>query len=71
MKFMSFNIQHAMDCIRQVIDLDYFASELRRLNPDFLGLNEVMNEGDDEEYTDQVAFFKKELYSLPEIAEIP
>lgn len=61
MKFMSFNIQHATDYIRQVIDLDYFAKEIRRLDPDFLGLNEVMNEGDDEEYTDQVAFFKKEL----------
>ncbi len=61
MKFMSFNIQHATDYIRQVIDLDYFAKEIGRLNPDFLGLNEVMNEGDDEEYTDQVAFFKKAL----------
>ena len=49
MKFMSFNIQHATDYVRQVIDLDFFAKELGRLNPDFLGLNEVMNEGDDEE----------------------
>lgn len=61
MKFMSFNIQHATDYIRQVIDLEYFAKELKRLNPDFLGLNEVMNEGDDEEYTDQVGFFCKKL----------
>lgn len=61
MNFMSFNIQHATDYIRQVIDLDYFAEELGRLNPDFLGLNEVMNEGDDEEYTDQVKFFCDKL----------
>ncbi|MBR3835211.1 MAG: endonuclease/exonuclease/phosphatase family protein [Clostridia bacterium] len=61
MKFMSFNIQHATDYIRQVIDLDYFAEEIKRLNPDFLGLNEVMNEGDDEEYTDQVGFFCEKL----------
>ncbi|MBQ8574859.1 MAG: endonuclease/exonuclease/phosphatase family protein [Clostridia bacterium] len=61
MKFMSFNIQHATDYIRQVIDLEYFAKEIKRLNPDFLGLNEVMNEGEDEEYTDQVGFFCKKL----------
>ncbi len=61
MKFMSFNIQHATDYIRQVIDLPYFAKEIARLNPDFLGLNEVMNEGDDEEYTDQVKFFTEAL----------
>ena len=61
MKFMSFNIQHATDYVRQVIDLDFFAKELGRLNPDFLGLNEVMNEGDDEEYTDQVKFFSEKL----------
>lgn len=61
MKFMSFNIQHATDYIRQVIDLEYFAEEIKRLNPDFLGLNEVMDEGDDEEYTDQVGFFKEKL----------
>ena len=61
MKFMSFNIQHATDYIRQVIDLEYFAKEIKGHNPDFLGLNEVMNEGDDEEYTDQVGYFTKEL----------
>lgn len=61
MKFMSFNIQHATDYIRQVIDLEYFAREIRRLNPDFLGLNEVMDEGDAEEYTNQVGFFKEKL----------
>lgn len=61
MKFMSFNIQHATDYIRQVIDLDYFAKELRRLDPDFLGLNEVMDEGEAEEYTNQVQFFCDKL----------
>ncbi len=61
MKFMTFNIQHATDYIRQVIDLPYFAKEIARINPDFLGLNEVMNEGDNEEYTDQVKFFTEAL----------
>ncbi len=61
MKFMSFNIQHATDYIRQVIDLEYFAKEIARLDPDFLGLNEVMSEGEAEEYTNQVQFFCNKL----------
>ncbi len=61
MKFMSFNIQHATDYIRQVIDLEYFAERFKELSPDVLGLNEVMGEGEDEEYTDQIGFFTRKL----------
>lgn len=61
MKFISFNIQHATDYIRQVINLPYFANEFKRLDPDFLGLNEVMDDGPDEEYSAQVEFFTKTL----------
>lgn len=56
MKFMSFNIQHATDYIRQVIDLDYFAEEIRRLDPDFLGLRTYLK-------VQTISFLEKKVFT--------
>ena len=53
MKVMTFNIQHALDFKKQVIDTDLFANAIIKHNVDFCGLNEVRNEGPIEGYTDQ------------------
>ena len=53
MKVMTFNIQHALDFKRKVIDTDLFADAIAKHNADFCGLNEVRGEGPIEDYTDQ------------------
>lgn len=53
MKIMTFNIQHALDYKKQVIDLDLFANAITRFGADVCGLNEVRGEGDLDGYTDQ------------------
>ncbi len=53
MKIMTFNVQHFLDYQNGVIDVDFFASAIKKHSPDFCGLNEVRGEGDIEEYTDQ------------------
>ena len=53
MKIMTFNIQHALDYINKVIDIDLFADSIARLGPDICGLNEVRGEGALDGYTDQ------------------
>ena len=53
MKIMTFNIQHALDYKRQVIDTDFFVDAIKKYNPDICGLNEVRGEGPVEGYTDQ------------------
>ena len=53
MKVMTFNIQHALDFKRKVIDTDLFADAIAKHNVDFCGLNEVRGKGPVEDYTDQ------------------
>lgn len=53
MKVMTFNIQHALDFKKQVIDTDLFADAIKKYNVDFCGLNEVRGEGPVDGYTDQ------------------
>ena len=45
MKVMTFNIQHALDYKKQVIDYDLFVKAIAEQNPDFCGLNEVRGRG--------------------------
>lgn len=45
MKIMTFNIQHALDYKRQVIDYDFFVKAIRKYSPDVCGLNEVRGRG--------------------------
>ncbi len=53
MKVMTFNIQHALDFKKQIIDTDLFAQAIKNHDVDFCGLNEVRGEGPIEGYTDQ------------------
>lgn len=55
MKVMTFNIQHALDYQRKVIDQDLFVRAIRKDDPDVCGLNEVRGAGPLEGYTDQTA----------------
>lgn len=53
MRIMTFNIQHALDYLRGVIDTDRFARAIAALGADVCGLNEVRGAGDLDGYTDQ------------------
>lgn len=53
LKVMTFNIQHALDYQKQVIDFDLFINAIKKYGADVCGLNEVRGEGPVENYTDQ------------------
>lgn len=53
MKVMTFNIQHALDFKKQIIDTDLFVDAIKKHNVDFCGLNEVRGDGPIDGYTDQ------------------
>lgn len=53
MKVMTFNIQHALDFKKRIIDTDLFADAIAKQNIDFCGLNEVRGQGPIDGYTDQ------------------
>ncbi len=56
MRFMTFNIQHALDYRNGVIDLGLFADTVRVNRADVCGLNEVRSDGEHAKgYTDQTA----------------
>lgn len=52
-KVMTFNIQHALDYKKQIIDFDLFVYAIKKYNADVCGLNEVRGAGPLEDYTDQ------------------
>ena len=54
MKIMSFNTQHCLNYISRKIDFDLFADVIRTQGADIVGLNEMRNKGESEEYTAQV-----------------
>ncbi len=53
LKVMTFNIQHALDYKKQVIDFDLFINAIKKYDADVCGLNEVRDDGPLEDYTDQ------------------
>ncbi len=53
MKIMTFNIQHALDYQKRIIDQALFANAILESGADICGLNEVRNAGPIEGYTDQ------------------
>ncbi len=53
MRVMTFNIQHALNYKKQVIDIDLFVRAIKKHNADFCCLNEVRGEGPLKGYTDQ------------------
>lgn len=55
MKVMTFNIQHALDYQKRVIDPDLFVRAIRKHGADVCGLNEVRGAGPLEGYTDQTS----------------
>jgi endonuclease/exonuclease/phosphatase family metal-dependent hydrolase len=59
MNIMSFNVQHCMNFITREIDFDVMANAIKKFEPDIVGLNEMFNEGPDEEYTNQAQELSK------------
>ena len=53
LKVMTFNIQHALDYLKQIIDFDLFINAIKKYSADVCGLNEVRGDGPLEDYTDQ------------------
>ncbi len=53
MRIMTFNIQHALDYKKGIINTDLFVNAIKNRNIDFCGLNEVRGKGPIEGYTDQ------------------
>lgn len=53
MKVMTFNIQHALDFKRKIIDIGLFVRAIAHCNIDVCCMNEVRGEGPLEGYTDQ------------------
>ena len=53
MKVMTFNIQHALDFQKRIIDTDLFVGAISKYDADVCGLNEVRGAGPIEGYTDQ------------------
>ncbi len=54
MKVMSFNTQHCKNYIEQVIDFQIMAEAIKTCGADIVGLNEMRDKGQREDYTDQV-----------------
>ena len=53
MKIITFNVQHCENYLTKKIDFDAFASAIKQLTPDVIGLNEVRNKGEREDYEAQ------------------
>lgn len=53
LKVMTFNIQHALDYQKQIIDFNLFVNAIKKHGADVCGLNEVRGAGPVKDYTDQ------------------
>lgn len=53
LKVMTFNIQHALDYQKQIIDFNLFINAIKKHGADVCGLNEVRGAGPVKDYTDQ------------------
>ena len=60
-RLMSFNTQHCRNFITKEIDYDAFADEIRRYDPDIVGLNEIRDEGAREDYHPQTRILSEKL----------
>ena len=54
MKIMTYNIQHCYNYLLKEVNFELLSSEIKRENPDIIGLNEVYGEDDSSFYGDQV-----------------
>lgn len=55
MKIMTFNTQHCLNYIERKIDFDIMAEAIKKCGADIVGLNEMRDESDHEEYDAQAA----------------
>lgn len=58
---MSFNTQHCMNYISRKIEFDIFVEEIQRYNADIIGLNEIRDKGESEEYQAQAKILAERL----------
>ena len=58
---MSFNIQHCLNFITREIDYDVMADAIKNCDADFIGLQEVRDESDAEEYEAQAKIIAEKL----------
>ena len=58
---MSFNTQHCMNYRTGKIEFDTFADEIRSYNPDIVGLNEIRDQGEAEDYQAQAKILAEKL----------
>lgn len=59
MKIMTFNTQHCLNYIEQKIDFDIMADTIKKCGAEIVGLNEMRNKGNSDDYEDQVAILSK------------
>ena len=59
--FMSFNTQHCLNYLEQKIDFDIMAKAIKECGADIIGLNEMRDEGPDEEYQAQTQIIAEKL----------
>ena len=59
MKLMSFNTQHCLNYLEQKIDFQIMADAILTCEADIVGLNEMRNAGEYEDYEDQTGILSK------------
>ena len=59
MKIMSFNTQHCLNYLEQKIDFQIMADAILSCEADIVGLNEMRNAGECEDYQDQTGILSK------------
>lgn len=60
-KIMSYNTQHCMNFITREIDFDMIADVIRQCKADIIGLQEIRDESDDNEYDAQAKIIAEKL----------
>ena len=61
LKIMSFNIQHCLNFVTRNIDYDIMADAIKKCGADIIGLQEVRDESDAEEYEAQAKIIAEKL----------
>ena len=59
MKIMSFNTQHCLNYLEQKIDFQIMADAILACEADIVGLNEMRNSGEYEDYVDQTGILSE------------
>ena len=61
MKIMTYNIQHCYNYILEKVDYEMLAKEIKNINPDIVGINEIYGE-------DESSFYGNQVEKLAELA---